>query len=139
MFYDWCNAKQAEVFEREIRAGNMTFEEAREARPEVFDVPAFQSFHAQLFRANQLPKGKKGKRAKYRREVEELYAMASRIYRETPGLSWEAACDSATEQRPDLVPPNWRADPGGNLKREAARYWDKSKYSQLSYRQRRDR
>lgn len=139
MFFAWCNAKQAEVFEREIRAGNMTFEDARESRPEVFDVPEFQSFHAQMFKADKLPKGKKGKRTKYRREVEELYALASRIYRETPGLSWESACYSATEQRPDFVPPSWRADPDGNLKREAARYWDKSRYSQLSYRQNRDR
>lgn len=67
------------------------------------------------------------------------WAVIERIYRETPGLSWESACYSATEQRPDFVPPSWRADPDGNLKREAARYWDKSRYSQLSYRQNRDR
>lgn len=139
VFFKWLNYKQSKVFESEIEAGVLTFEEAREIRPEVFDVPSFQRFHAEMFKQNQMPKRRKGKRAKYRREVEELYALACRIYRESTDLSWESACYAATERRPDLVPDTWRNDPDGNLKREAARYWDKSPYTQLSYRQQRDR
>lgn len=139
IFRDWLTKECTAEFERDIRAGHLTFEEVREIQPLVFDVPAFQRFHAQLFKAHCLPKGRKGKRTKYRPKVEELYALACRIYRETPGLSWESACYSATERRPDLVPKSWLADAGGNLKRDAARYWDKSRYSQLSFRQSRDR
>ena len=139
LFYNWLNEQQAAAFEQDIESGKLTFEEARDIRPEVFDVPAFQRFHAQRFKNGSMPKGRKGKRTTFRPEVEALYALACRIYRESPGLSWEYACYSATEARPDLVPQTWRSDPDGNLKREAARYWDKSLYSQLSYRQRRDR
>jgi hypothetical protein len=138
LFFNWLNEQQAAVFEQDIESGKLTFEEARDIRPEVFDVPTFQRFHAQRFKVGNMPKGKKGKRVKYRPEVEALYALACRIYREDTALSWEDACYSATEARPDLVPQSWHSDPDGNLKREAARYWDKSPYSQLSYRQRRD-
>lgn len=139
-FSDWLNHKQAEEFEREIRAGNLTFEEARKFRKEVFDVPSFKDFFAHSFKTDTMPKGKQGKRPKYRRNVEELYGLASRIYRESPGISWEEACYLAPEQRPDLIPENWDTDSAGDtLKREAARYWDKSQYSQLSYRESRDR
>jgi hypothetical protein len=138
-FFSWLNHKLAAEFERDIRSGKLTFDEARKIRKEVFDVPSFGRFFAQSFKNGDMPKGKRGKRTKYRREVEELYALACRTYRETAGLSWEAACFSATEQRPDLVPSSWCTDPDGNLRREAARYWDKSMYSQLSYRQSRDR
>jgi hypothetical protein len=138
-FYSWLNHKQAEEFERGISAGELTFDEARTIRKEAFDVPQFAQFFAQSFKSGNMPTAKKGKRRTYSRSVEELYALACRIYRETPGLSFESACSAATEQRADLVPSGWVLDPDGNLKREAARYWDKSQYSQKSYRERRDR
>lgn len=138
-FYSWLNHKLAEEFERDIKAGTLTFEEARNIRKDVFDVPQFEHFFVQSFKAGNMPTAKKGKRRAYSSNVEELYALACRIYHETPRLSFESACFAATEQRSDLVPPKWCADPDGNLKREAARHWDKSPYSQLSYRQSRDR
>ncbi|WP_339846834.1 hypothetical protein [uncultured Halopseudomonas sp.] len=137
-FYEWMNHKLAELFERDIKAGKLTFEEARELRKEVFDIPAFADFFKASWLAGDMPKGKKGKRRSFNRNVEELYAFASRIYRENQGKSWEDACGDAIEQNPGLVPAGWAADPEGNLKREAARYWDKSEYSQLSYRKARD-
>jgi hypothetical protein len=138
-FYKWMNYKLAELFERDIKAGKLTFEEARELRKEVFDIPAFSDFFKASWLADDMPKGKKGKRRSFNRNIEELYATASRIYRENPGKSWEDACGDAIEQNPALVPARWAADPEGNLKREAARYWDKSEYSQLSYRKARDK
>lgn len=139
LFYSWMNTKQAAVFEEDIRAGNLTFEEAREIRKEVFDVPRFAQFFQKSWLANDMPKGKKGKRRNHSEQVEALYALACRIYRETPSISFEDACYAATEQRPELVPLTWRKDPDGNLKREATRYWDKSQYSQKDYRERRDK
>ncbi|PIA68467.1 hypothetical protein CDR19_21105 [Ectopseudomonas toyotomiensis] len=138
LFYSWLNTKQAAVFEEDIRAGKMTFEEARDIRKEVFDVPSFARFFQDSWLTGDMPKGKKGKRRSYSENIEALYALACRIYHETPRMSFEEACYSATEQRPDLVPPSWSKDPDGNLKREATRYWDKSRYSQKNYRERRD-
>ena len=138
-FYNWLNHKQADEFERYIKAGELTFEEVRNIRKEVFDVPKFERFFTQSFKDGNMPTAKKGKRRTYSRAVEELYALACRIYRETSGLSFESACYAATVQRADLVPSTWQTDPEGNLKRDAARYWDKSPYSQLSYRMSRDK
>jgi hypothetical protein len=139
LFNSWLNTKQAEVFEQDIRAGKMTFEEARDIRKEVFDVPSFARFFQNSWLADDMPKGKKGKRRCYSEDLEALYALACRIYHETPGTSFEEACYAATEQRPDLVPLSWKNDPDGNLKREATRYWDKSQYSQKNYREGRDK
>ncbi|MCC6076041.1 hypothetical protein ACFPTX_16070 [Pseudomonas sp. GCM10022188] len=139
LFSDWLTNEKAIEFERDIRAGLLTFEDARRVHPGVFKAPAFQRFFALAFAAGKLPRGKPGKRRIHNPKVEALYALACRIYRETPGLSFEAACADATEQRPDLVPDTWREEPGRNLLREATRYWDKSPYSQLSYRQSRDK
>ncbi|MNZ95180.1 hypothetical protein D3C78_1143140 [compost metagenome] len=135
LYRRWITEQFASECERAIRSGELTFEEARKIRKEVFDVPWVRKFFAECFKSGNMPQGKKGKRTKHRREVEELYALACRIYRENPDHSWEAACYLATEQRPGLVPASWETDPDGNLKREAARYWDKSPYSQLSFRQ----
>ena len=110
----------------------------REIRKEVFDVPRFQRFLSKSFAGGDLPKRGKGKRRKHNQAVEDLYALACRIYKETPGISWEGACFTATETRPDLIPDSWKADPDGNLKREAARYWDDSIYTQREYRLSRD-
>lgn len=139
LFYSWLNNNQAAVFERDIRARKMTFEAARELRVEVFDVPTFARFFHKSWLSGDMPKAKKGKRRKHSPEVEGLYALACRIYYETPRLSFEEACYTATQQRPDLVPSRWSKDPDGNLKRVAARYWDQSRYSQKSYRERRDK
>jgi len=139
LFNSWLNTKQADVFEEEIRAGKMTFEDARDTRKEVFDVPSFARFFQNSWLAGDMPKGKKGKRRSYSEDIEALYALACRIYHESPRISFEEACYAATEQRPDLVPLSWNKDPDGNLKREATRYWDKSRYSQKGYRERRDK
>lgn len=139
LFYQWMNDKFAELAMAQIEGGELAFEDVREARKEVFKVPAFQRFVAEKYAADDMPKRSQGKRRKHVQAVEDLYALACRIYRETPSLSFEAACYMATEQRPDLVPPTWKTDPDGNLKRDAARYWDSSPYSQLSYRIERDR
>lgn len=139
LFYQWMNDQFAELAMARIEDGALTFEDVREARREVFKVPAFQRFVAEKYAADDMPKRGIGKRRKHNQAVEDLYALACRVYRETPGLSFEAACYMATEYRPDLVPPTWKADPDGNLKRDAARYWDGSCYSQLSYRMVRDR
>lgn len=133
----WLDHQAAADFERDIRAGAITFEEARDIRPAVFDVPHFQAFLAQCFKSNSMPKGRKGKRFTYSANVENLYALACRLYSDDPKLSLESACWAATEQRPDLVPPTWQAAPDETLKREALRIWDKSRWSQLGLRQRR--
>lgn len=139
LFYQWMNDQFSELAIARIEDGTLTFEDVREVRKEVFKVPTFQQFVAEKYAADDMPTRGTGKRRKHNQAVEDLYALACRIYRETPDLSFEAACYMATEQRPDLVPPTWKADPDGNLKREAARYWDGSRYSQLSYRMARDR
>ncbi|GAC1034393.1 hypothetical protein thsps21_52220 [Pseudomonas sp. No.21] len=138
LFYHWLNHKFAESAEESIIKGELTFEDVREIRSEAFQVPSFQRFFSESFAAGNLPKRTKGKRRKHNSDIEDLYALACRIYRETPQLSWEVACFEATVRRADLVPASWRKDPEGNLKREAARYWDDSRYSQKSYRENRD-
>ncbi|WP_147310751.1 hypothetical protein [Pseudomonas citronellolis] len=138
LFYHWINYKFAEIAEKLILKGEMTFEDVREIRSEAFQVPRFQRFFSESFVAESLPKRTKGKRRKHNPAIEDLYALACRIYKESPNLSWEAACFEATNRRADLVPASWRHDPEGNLKREAARYWDGSRYSQKDYRERRD-
>ncbi|SFJ07912.1 hypothetical protein SAMN05216206_3459 [Pseudomonas guineae] len=137
-FGEWLNSKQAEEFERDILAGDMTFEEARAISPKAFNMPRLQKLLVERFKTDSMPKGRPGKRTKYRREVEELYGLACRIYRETPGISWEEACDESTSKRPELVPATWIKDPGGSLEKQACRYWDKSNYSQKTYRDSRD-
>lgn len=139
LFKRWALTETANEFERDIRAGSLTFEEARDICPDVFKVASFQQFHSLRYAAYQMPQRKKGKRPRYCPREEALYALACRIYKENHDSSWEGACYAATVQRPDLVPEKWRKDPDGNLKRAAARKWDKSVYSQLSYRQSRDK
>lgn len=138
VFRDWCDAKIATDFESAIKANKLTFEEARDIRKQAFDVPRFAAFFKERWLSGTMPKARKGKRRAYSQNVRELYALASRIYRQTPGISFEAACFEATAKRPDLIPAGWSKEPDDNLKREAARYWDKSPYSLLSYRQDRD-
>lgn len=138
-YNEWADRQTAAAFIHDIQAGHLTFEEAKKIRPTAFNVPELQKFLAQSFATDQMPRRRPGKRRKPRPEVVELYALACRIYRESPGMSWEYACHLSTAQRPDLVPPEWQKDPDGNLKREAARYLDKSPYSQLSYRESRDK
>lgn len=138
-FQNWLTIVLAQQFELEIKAGNMTFEEARKFRKDVFSVPSFRCHYEECFASGKMPKGKKGKRRIHSPNIENLYALANRIHKEDPTLSFEAACWDAVEQRPDLVPDSWKIDPGGNLKREASRFWDKSPYSQLTFRQNRDR
>ncbi|SDU04742.1 hypothetical protein SAMN05216296_1471 [Pseudomonas pohangensis] len=147
-FSDWLNHKQAEEFEREIKAGNLTFDEARKIRKEVFDVPSFKDFFAHSFKTDTMPKGKPGKRTVHRQNVIELYALACRIYVENPGIRWSSyykkgtACHEAVKLRPDLVPRNWGGDDiskGDRLRREAERTLDKGPHSQLTYRKSRGR
>lgn len=138
LFDRWLTLEFAHRFVRDIRAGKMTFEDARNIRKEAFTVPFFQHFHAQSFASGNMPKVKKVRARRHDKKVEALYALSCRIYRETPKLSYERACEFAIEQRPDLVPPTWQEDPVATLKREAARYWDKSRYSQQTFRQNRD-
>ncbi len=137
-FDDWSAIKQAEVFERDILAGKITFADAKEINPKAFRVPSFQAMLAQHYFSG-MPAGKKGKRKTHSPTVLELYAVACRIYRENPEISFETACMDAVEQRPDLVPVSWRNDPAGNLKRESIRTWDKSIHSQKSWREDRDK
>jgi hypothetical protein len=138
-FCKWGYKKQAEEFERDIMAGELTFEEVRTISPEAFNSPNLQKLLASRFKTDTMPKSRRGKRFKYRQAVHELYALACRVYRETPGLSFENACGDACDARPELVPGAWINDPGGNLKREAFRHWDVSTHSQKSYREFRDR
>ena len=138
-FKEWLQAEAASEFERDIRAELLTFDEARDICPDAFKVPSFQRFLSESFAAKQMPRQKKGKRPTFCPLERDLYALACRIYKENLDSSWEGACYAATMQRPDLVPEKWRKDPDGNLKRAAARKWDKSNYSQLSYRLSRDR
>jgi len=128
----------AQVLLAKIKAGEITFLDAREQWPELFDHPRVQGALAAAFVADRHHQRKRGKRAKIPESTWRLYAWASLYYARRMEDSWEMACERACEKHPDLVPPGWGADPGGNLKRLATRELDRD-YKRSQARYRRDR
>ena len=122
-------------FLQQIEEGNKTFEDVRELNPDLFDHPRMKDALASAFRENNMPKRKRGGRAReLDLNVVELYGWAKWYY-VRDGESWEAACDAACRRHKNLVPKAWGEDPGGNLKKEASRKLDKHPlYSQHSFR-----
>lgn len=115
----------ARVMLAKIEAGELTWLDAREERPELFDHPRVQAALAAAFVSDTHQHRRRGKRANISEATWQLYEWASLYYLRGIEGSWEMACERACEDHPDLVPVTWTTDPGGNLKRRASRQLDR--------------
>lgn len=134
-FQGWIAHQYEQQFLPLISAGNMTFEQAYAVCPLLKNRPQFQKIVEQCRTSGSVPKAKRGKRLIARPAIKSLYDYACRCYVDSPGLNLDDAYHQAVVDYPDLVPDTWRMDPAGTLKRYAHRWFDKTKDSQLTYRQ----
>jgi hypothetical protein len=109
----------------ELAEGRLTWFDARERYPDVFEHPRIQSALAQAFVTETMPPRRPGKRAKISEAQWQLYEWASFYYitgtAEGRGVtSWEMACDLACFHHPDLVPDTWKQSPGESLRKTVA-------------------
>ena len=119
-----CRTTNVELILRAVENHDLTFRDIAEIDSSLFDDVRIRDDIVESIKRGDLRQMTRSE-PPVPSELWELYELASFLYVSREENSFEAACDAACEQRPDLVPPSWGRDPGGNLKKQAIRRMDR--------------